>query len=72
MTEKTENTDSKQKPWRFQPGQSGNPKGKPKGARHKTTLAIQALFDGEAEKIGRKAVKMALAGDTTALRLVLQ
>lgn len=28
----TENTDKIQKPWLFQPGQSGNPKGKPKGA----------------------------------------
>jgi hypothetical protein len=31
---------------RFQPGQSGNPAGKPKGARNRTTLAIEALIDG--------------------------
>jgi len=31
----TENTDAKQKPWLFQPGQSGNPAGKPKGAKHR-------------------------------------
>src|SRR5215210_850239 len=56
---------------RFKPGQSGNPAGKPKGARHKTTLAIGALLDGEAENLTRKAVEMALDGDTVALRLCL-
>jgi hypothetical protein len=29
---------------RFQPGQSGNPKGRPKGSKNVTTLFIQALF----------------------------
>ena len=49
----------------------GNP-GKRHGIRHKTTLAIQALLDGEGEALTRKAVDMALAGDTTALRLCLE
>jgi len=31
----------------FQPGQSGNPAGKPKGSRNKTTLAMEALLDGD-------------------------
>ena len=56
---------------RFKPGQSGNPSGRPAGSRHKTTLAIEALLEGEAEKLTRKAIEMALAGDTVALRLVL-
>jgi len=47
---------------RFKPGQSGNPAGRPHGARHKTTLAVEALLDGEAEGLTRKAVEMALAG----------
>ena len=34
---------------RFQPGQSGNPAGKPKGARNRTTLAVEALIDGAAD-----------------------
>jgi len=50
---------------------SGNT-GRPRGARHKTTLAIQALLDGEGEALTRKAIEMALAGDTTALRLCLE
>ena len=38
----------------FQPGKSGNPAGKPAGARNKTTLAVEALLDGEAETLTRK------------------
>jgi len=48
----------------FKPGQSGNPKGKPKGARHKATPAAHAPLDGEAEGLARKAVDLALEGDT--------
>lgn len=53
------------------PFKKGNP-GRPKGSRHKTTLAIQALLDGEGEALTRKAIDMALAGDGTALRLCLE
>lgn len=49
----------------------GNP-GRPKGARHKATLAVEKLLDGEAEGLTRKAVELALAGDTTALRLCME
>ena len=56
----------------FKKGQSGNPKGKPVGARHTATLAAEELLDGEAETLTRKAVELALAGDTTALRLCLE
>lgn len=49
----------------------GNP-GRPKGARHKATRAIEGLLEGEAEGLTRKAVDMALDGDTTALRLCLE
>ena len=45
--------------------------GKPKGARHKTTLAIEALLEGQHEALTQKAISMALAGDTVALRLCL-
>lgn len=56
---------------RGRPFQRGNP-GKPQGARHRTTLAVEALLDGEAKKLTRKAIELALAGDTTALRLCLE
>jgi len=55
----------------FKPGQSGNPKGRPKGSRNKTTLAVEALLDGEAETITRKAIEKAKGGDMTAIRLCL-
>ena len=47
---------------RFSKGRSGNPRGKPQGARHRTTLAAEALLDGEAEGLTRKAIEMALSG----------
>lgn len=57
---------------RFQPGQSGNPNGKPKGARHRATRMAEALIEGEAEEIVRKAVELAKAGDGPVLRAVLE
>lgn len=56
----------------FKPGQSGNPMGKPKGCLNRATRAALALLDGEAEAITRKAVEMALGGDSVALRLCLE
>ncbi len=53
-------------------GVSGNPAGKPKGARNRSTLAAEALLDGEAEKLTRKAIDMALAGDVVALKLCME
>jgi hypothetical protein len=56
----------------FLPGVSGNPAGRREGSRNRATLALQALLDGEGERVVRKAVDMALAGNETALRLVLE
>jgi hypothetical protein len=55
----------------FKPGQSGNPAGRPKGSRNKTTLAVEALLDGEAEAITRKAIEKAKGGDMIAIRLCM-
>ncbi|WP_373867386.1 DUF5681 domain-containing protein, partial [Microvirga aerophila] len=52
---------------RFQPGNSG----RPQGSRNRATLAMEALLDGEAEALTRKAIEMAKEGDATAMRLVL-
>jgi hypothetical protein len=74
-----ENIESKQpkrkqrgkgRPWTK--GQSGNPRGKPVGARHKATMAAEALLDGESEKLTRKAIEKAMDGDSVALRLCLE
>jgi hypothetical protein len=50
---------------RFAPG---NP-GKPPGTRHRTTIAIEALLEGQWEGLTKTAVALALRGDATALRL---
>ena len=56
----------------FKPGQSGNPAGKPKGARNASTLALEALLDGESAALTRKAIELAKNGDLQALRLCLE
>jgi len=50
---------------------SPNPNGRPPGARNRTTLAAEALLDGEAEALTRKAIERALDGDPTALRICI-
>ena len=55
----------------FEKGQSGNPAGKPRGARNKTTVAMEKLLDDDAETITKKAIELAKGGDITALRLCL-
>lgn len=57
---------------KFKKGKSGNPGGRPRGARNKAILAMETFLEGEADKLTRKAVELALAGDTVALRLCLE
>jgi len=66
-----ESTATKQRGRPFKPGQSGNPSGKPKGARNKVTRAIEALLEGEGEALTAKAIELAKNGDITALRLCI-
>jgi hypothetical protein len=53
----------------FEKGESGNPAGRPRGARNRATLLIESLLADDAEAIGRKAVEMAKGGDLGAIRL---
>jgi hypothetical protein len=59
-------------PGHWQKGVSGNSLGRPRGARNRTTLAAEALLEGEAERLTRQAIDAALAGDSWALRLCLE
>jgi hypothetical protein len=55
----------------FEKGRSGNPAGRRRGSRNRSTQAAQLLLEGEAEALTRKAVELALGGDPAALRLCL-
>jgi hypothetical protein len=55
----------------FQPGQSGNPLGKPKGSRNWVTRALEALIDDQGEALIARAVQKALDGDSPMLRALL-
>lgn len=67
MTAQPRNEPAKSGDGRFKPG---NP-GKPKGARSRVTLAIEALLEGQHEALTKAAIDKALEGDTVALRLCL-
>jgi hypothetical protein len=56
----------------FAKGNSANPAGKPKGTLHRTTRAVLEMMQGEAEAVTRKAIDLALAGDSVAMRLVME
>lgn len=65
----TKKTAPKKKPG-FQPGQSGNPKGRPPGIRDRRHAARDALA-GDLPAILKVMVKAALDGDTQAAGLIL-
>jgi hypothetical protein len=53
-------------------GQSGNPTGKPAGARNKATRMVQSIMEGGAREITEAVVGLAKEGDLSAARLVLE
>lgn len=56
----------------FQKGQSGNPAGRPMGARNAATQLAEALLDGEAAALTRALIDRALEGDPAMLRLAVE
>jgi hypothetical protein len=57
---------------KFQPGQSGNPAGRPPGSLNKKTLALQEAFEAKAEEIVDDVVARAKNGQPAAMRLVME
>jgi hypothetical protein len=68
----TEIAGEKQTSGRFQPGQSGNPAGKPKGTRARATILAEKLMLADEEAIVESVIQAAKGGDMTAARLVLE
>lgn len=67
-----ENSGKIQAKGKYKKGFSGNPKGKPKGARNKSTLAAEALLEGSLEKICKKVEEEALNGNMQAAKMILE
>jgi hypothetical protein len=59
-------------PHRWQPGQSGNPAGRPKGARNKALLALDAMGEEGARDIMKAVITAAQNGDMRAAEILLR
>src|ERR1700745_2080091 len=59
-------------PMRFQPGQSGNPGGRPAGSRNKKTIAAQAVMEERAEEMATNLLDRAKNGEPAAMRLCME
>ena len=57
---------------RFAPGVSGNPKGKPRGTRHKATELALKLMQDDANDVVRAVINSAKGGDMTAARIIIE
>ena len=55
----------------FKPGQSGNPSGKPKGAKNHATRLAETLLDSRVKELVGKCVEMALEGDGQAMKVCM-
>lgn len=56
---------------RFTPGMSGNPTGKRRGTSNKLTSEARRILEAQTPAVLHAAVDAALAGDTTAMRVIL-
>ncbi|ONF46470.1 DUF5681 domain-containing protein [Methylobacterium radiotolerans] len=55
---------------RFQPGKSGNPRGRRPGAKNKATLIMEELFDTHGENLTKKLFHQGFKGDVQAMRII--
>jgi hypothetical protein len=57
---------------RFQKGQSGNPRGRPPGARNRSTLLYRELLDAEGTAVLKRTITSAKKGNKVAMRLIIE
>lgn len=55
----------------WKPGVSGNPNGRPKGARFRVTILAEELMRGDAEHVVRAVIDAAKKGDMVAAKIIL-
>ena|ERR1700722_12001998 len=67
-----ENTGKIQENTRFQKGQSGNPKGKPKGARNRSSIAAEQILEASLGDVCKSIENEALQGNMLAARMILE
>lgn len=72
MVETGEEQAARTKGGRFAPGQSGNPAGRPKGSRNRTTQLCADLLAADAAEVMARLIKDAKKGEPVALRLCVE
>lgn len=65
------NTGEIQGKGRFKKGESGNPRGKPKGAKHKASLLAEKLFENDIEMVCNQVISQAKEGNLQAAKIIL-
>jgi len=66
-----EKTGKKQVSTKFTKGRSGNPTGRPKGSKNKSTLLAQSILEDDLEAVCQKAISEAKKGNIQAIKIIL-